>query len=385
MGRAIEQQVRDMQKEELEIYFRRAFELAKSVKGFVSPNPAVGAVIVKDHKIIGEGATQPYGKDHAEIVAIKEAEKKYGKEALKGATMIVTLEPHQFQSLVPPCTDAIINAGISTVYVGTKDPNPKVNGKGIETLKKAGIKVIEGFLEEDLWELNEDFFKYITTGKPFVSVKYAMTLDGKLATKSYSSQWITGEDARAYVHSEIRKKADAILVGVNTIIRDNPNLSVRIKNANKEVLEKIPIRVVIDPDGKTPENANVLIDPYRTIFITKKESKHFMEIVEKHGKEYIVMEPKEDGYFSLKEIIEKLLEYKIIHILIEGGGETIGRAIDERIVDKFYVFVAPKIVGGRNAVTIGGQGVEKIGEAITLKNVELIKFSNDILIKGYAQ
>ncbi|MCX8029648.1 MAG: bifunctional diaminohydroxyphosphoribosylaminopyrimidine deaminase/5-amino-6-(5-phosphoribosylamino)uracil reductase RibD [Brevinematales bacterium] len=361
-------------------YFELAYSLANRVKGVVSPNPAVGAVIVKNSKVVSVGYTQPnYGK-HAEVIAIENA-----KVPLNGATMIVTLEPHQYHGHNPPCTDKIIQAGIKKVFVGTIDKNPKVNGKGIAALKSAGIEVKVGFLEEDLLELNEDFFKYVATGKPFVTVKYAMSIDGKLGTITGDSKWISSNSSREYVHSEIRRKADAILVGVNTIIADNPYLTIRYKK--KEYLYKQPLRCIIDPFGKTPIDSIVVSDNLPTLFfVSEKVNKDFINYIsKKENKKYEYVGLISDRFADISEIVSKLGEMKIINLLVEGGGEIIGSFFDNNLVDKVYVFISPKFIGGKNAKVIGGKGISKVEDSIRLYDIVAIRFEDDVMVKGYVE
>lgn len=361
-------------------YFDIAYTLANKVKGVVSPNPAVGAVIVKNGKVVSIGATEPGHGRHAEVVAIENA-----KVPLEGATMIVTLEPHQYYGHNPPCTERIIEAGIKKVYVGTIDKNPKVNGKGIARLKSAGIEVKVGFFEEDLLELNEDFFKYVATGKPFITVKYAMSIDGKLATITGDSKWISSQSSREYVHQEIRRKADAILVGVNTIIQDNPYLTIRYKK--KEYLYKQPLRCVIDPFGRTPIDSVVVSDELPTLFfVSEKVSKEFINYIsKKENKKYEYISLIGDRFLDVREIVDKLGEMKIINLLVEGGGEIIGSFFEQNLVDKVFVFVSPKFLGGKNAKTIGGKGISKVEDATRLYEITALRFEDDIMIKGYVE
>ncbi|MEN2997676.1 MAG: bifunctional diaminohydroxyphosphoribosylaminopyrimidine deaminase/5-amino-6-(5-phosphoribosylamino)uracil reductase RibD [Brevinematia bacterium] len=361
-------------------YFELAYSLANKVKGVVSPNPAVGAVIIKGGKVVSVGATQPnYGK-HAEIVAIENS-----KVPLRGSTMIVTLEPHQYSGHNPPCTEEIIKAGIKKVYVGTVDKNPKVNGRGISRLRSAGIEVKVGFFEEDLLELNEDFFKFVATGKPFVTVKYAISIDGKLATITGDSKWISSQLSREYVHSEIRRKADAILVGVNTIIQDNPYLTIRYKK--KEYLYKQPLRCVVDPFGRTPIDSVVVNDELPTLFfVSEKVNKDFLSYIsKKENKKYEYISLIGDKFLDLREVVDKLGERKVINLLVEGGGEIIGSFFEGNLVDKVFVFVSPKFLGGRSARTVGGKGVSKVEDAIRLYDITALRFEDDILIKGYVE
>ncbi|MCS7299111.1 MAG: bifunctional diaminohydroxyphosphoribosylaminopyrimidine deaminase/5-amino-6-(5-phosphoribosylamino)uracil reductase RibD [Spirochaetia bacterium] len=361
-------------------YFELAYSLANKAKGISSPNPAVGAVIVKNGRLVSMGYTQPNQGKHAEIVAIENA-----KVPLDGATMIVTLEPHQYQEINPPCTEKIIESGIKRVYVGTIDKNPKVNGKGIARLKSAGVEVKVGFFEEDLLELNEDFFKFVTTGKPFVTVKYAISIDGKLGTITGDSKWISSEASREFEHTEIRRKADAIIVGVNTVILDNPYLTVRYRK--KEYLYKQPLRCVIDPFGKTPIDSILASDELPTLFfVSEKVNRDFLNYISKReNKQYEYISLVGDRYLDVREIIDKLGERKVINVLVEGGGEIIGSFFDNNLVDKVFVFISPKFIGGSNAKVIGGRGVAKVEDSIRLYDITVMRIEDDVVMKGYVE
>ncbi len=341
----------------------RAIELARRGGSFVSPNPMVGAVLVKNGKIIAEGWHKEFGGDHAEIVALRQLK----KASAKGTTLYVNLEPCAHFGKTPPCVDKIIAAGIKKVVVAMKDPNPLVCGRGIAALKRAGIKTEFGCLQAQAQKLNEKFIKWISKGVPFVAMKVAMTLDGKIATRTGDSKWITSEKSRAFVH-ELRDSYDAILVGVNTVIKDNPTLS----GSKKE-----PLRIVLDSHLCTPLNSKVLRDKYVLIITTDSVSKSKIDEFKRRGFGLKV--------FSKKILITPLLRFLgklgISSLFVEGGSEIFGSFIDSKSVDKFYWFVAPKLIGGKNAKpAVGGKGVNLIKNAIHLKHWEVRQIGADILI-----
>ncbi|MGC8764553.1 MAG: bifunctional diaminohydroxyphosphoribosylaminopyrimidine deaminase/5-amino-6-(5-phosphoribosylamino)uracil reductase RibD [Brevinematia bacterium] len=357
-------------------FFLMALRLAESVKGLTSPNPAVGCVIEKGGKVVGRGATQRVCGDHAEICALKEA-----KGFARGSTVYLTLEPcvDYEGKRTPSCTEALIKAGVKKVVLGTKDPNPYVNGRGIERLKEAGIEVeFYNEYERKLIELNEDFFKYIKTGLPFVSIKAAMTLDGNIATYTGDSKWISCEESRRFVHI-LRNKTDAILVGVSTVLRDNPELSVRHVEKLKD-----PLRIVIDPYGKANEDYNVMSDKLPTLFITTRNiSTSFIKLCEKHKKEILMLDLEDDGLFSFRKIFSILGKRGITSILVEGGAGVFYNLFRESVVDKLYLFISPKLLCGRGIPLLDGLGVKKISEAIKINNFSVENIGEDILFKGY--
>ena len=335
-------------------YIKIALGLAAKAKGMTSPNPCVGAVIVKNGRIVGKGYHRFAGGPHAEIYALRQA----GKKA-KGATLYVSLEPCGHYGRTPPCVDAIITAGIRRVVAAMKDPNPKNNGKSIVALRRKGITADVGILEEEARILNEDFIKYITRKMPFVVVKVAESLDGKIATKTGNSKWITGGPAREFVH-KLRSEVDAIMVGAGTILKDDPLLTARIKG--KKV--KQPLRVILAGKTKIPAKARVLTS--------------------KGGGVIIAATKDNSGKVDIRSFLKELAKREITSVLIEGGGETIGSAFEAGVVDKVYFFIAPKIIGGRQAVTsVEGDGIEKVSKAIRLNKVALHKMGEDILVEGY--
>ncbi|KRQ87555.1 Riboflavin biosynthesis protein RibD [Caloramator mitchellensis] len=359
-----------------EKYMRRALELAKKGAGFTNPNPLVGAVIVKEGRIIGEGYHQIYGSHHAEVNAFRNA-----IEDVKGATMYVTLEPCSHFGKTPPCANAIVEKGIKKVVVAMEDPNPEVSGRGIKILRDNGIEVITGVLEEESRKLNEIFIKYITTKLPFCILKTAMTLDGKIATRTGDSKWITNEESREYVHN-LRQRVAAIMVGVGTIIKDDPMLTTRLEKGNNSD----PIRIIVDTRGRTPLDSKVLNikSNARTIIATTElAEKERLKEYEKKGAE-IIITPLKDNKVDLKFLMQELGKRKIDSVLLEGGSELNYSAIEERIVDKVNIFIAPKFIGGNEAKTpIGGIGIPLMKDALLLKNLGLHRFGDDIMIEGY--
>ncbi len=353
-------------------YMQRALELASQARGRTSPNPLVGAVIVKDGRIIGEGYHQKAGTPHAEIHALKAA----GHEAW-GASLYVSLEPCCHHGRTPPCTEAIIKAGIKRVVIAVLDPNPKVAGKGAEILLEAGIETRVGVLEEAAVQLNEVFFKYIESGMPFVSIKTAMTLDGKIAASSGDSKWVTGADARKYVH-HLRNTYDAILVGIGTVLADNPHLNTRLD----EEISRDPVRIVIDSNLDLPLDSIIARSSrhqptiiFCGINSDEKRAQHLNAL----GIEIIKLELEEDKV-PLSEAMSILADREITSVLIEGGAEINASFIQQGLVNKLYWFIAPKIIGGRAAPSpVGGDGYEFMSEAVQFNITEVQSFEKDIL------
>lgn len=357
-----------------EKFMYRAIELAEKGKGFVNPNPLVGAVIVKDNRIIGEGYHEEYGKAHAEVNAFLNA-----TEDVSGADMYVTLEPCSHYGKTPPCALKIIEKGIKRVFISSLDPNPLVNFKGVELLRQAGIEVEYGILEDVTQKQNEVFFHYIKNKTPFVALKYAMTLDGKIATSKGDSKWITNDIAREFVH-ELRNQYTSILVGINTVLNDNPKLNTRLNRKARN-----PIRIILDPHLRIDENAYVIQSAFNqtTYLVTLKNiSIEKKEKLENYGVKFIVQD--EENKINLKELMVYLGKIGIDSVLVEGGSTTIGNFIDLGVAHKVYAFISPKIVGGKNALTpVGGKGVSLMKDCINLDDTEIKNFNNDILISGY--
>lgn len=359
-------------------YMKRALELARKGIGYVNPNPLVGAVIVKNEKIIAEGYHEFYGGPHAEINAFNHAE-----EDVQGAVMYVTLEPCSHYGKTPPCAHAIVEKGIRKIVVAMEDPNPEVSGRGIKLLREHGIEVITGVLEEESRKLNEIFLKYITTQLPFCILKTAMTLDGKIATKAGDSKWITSEASRQYVH-QLRHRAAGIMVGVNTITQDDPLLNTRLEDGKGSD----PIRIVVDTSAKIPLEANVLNleSRARTIIVaTDLAKKEKLKSLEDKGAE-IIISPLTKSGVCLKHLMKELGKRKIDSVLLEGGSELNYSALEAGIVDKVNVFIAPKIIGGREAKSsVGGLGIALMKDAVRLKNLSVQSFDEDIMIEAYVE
>ncbi len=353
-------------------YMKLALRLAERGAGYTSPNPLVGAVIVRDGKVLGEGWHKKYGDLHAERNAIISA-----SESLEGATMYVTLEPCCHYGHQPPCTDAIIEAGISRVVVASGDPNPLVAGKGIEILRSHGIEVTEGVLKEEADRLNEIFFHYITTGRPFIAIKYAMTLDGKIACYTGASKWITGEKARNHVHA-LRNRYSAILTGVSTVLADDPLLTCRIQGGRN------PVRIIADTFLRTPMASNIVktAKDVRTIIATSSSDRSLISRYEDAG--CIVHEfPAENGQVSIPSLMKWLGDNGIDSVLCECGGKLSWSLISGGYADKVYAYIAPKIFGGASSPTpVGGQGIPEPSAAFLLKDRIIRCLGDDLVVEG---
>lgn len=349
-------------------YMELALELAKKGEGKVNPNPLVGAVVVKDGKIIGQGYHKEYGGPHAEVFALREA----GSEA-KGADIYVTLEPCSHYGKTPPCADRIIEAGIKRCIIATKDPNPLVSGRGIEKMEKAGIKVIDGLLEKESRGINDVFMKFIENKEPFVFLKSAITLDGKIATKTGDSKWITNEKARNEVH-KLRNRFMGIMVGIGTVLADNPNLTARIENGVN------PYRIIIDPNLKTPLDANIIKnnEDKKTIICINKENQKSEKYIEMKEKNVTFLEF-QGSKFKMKEVLGKIGELNIDSILVEGGAEVISNVIKENLVDSGVIFIAPKILGDSSAKSfVNGFDITKITDGRVLEVKEIKTYGDNI-------
>lgn len=355
---------------------KRALELAKLGWGRTNPNPLVGAVIVKDGRVIAEGFHEVLGCAHAEVAAFNNA-----VEDVAGSTLYVNLEPCSHYGRTPPCAKAIIDAKIKKVVVAMIDPNPKVSGKGIRMLQDAGIEVEVGVLGEEALKLNEIFVNYVVRKKPFVILKTAVTMDGKIATASGHSKWITGEEARNHVHV-IRDRVAAIMVGINTVLKDNPSLTTR--RTDKE--GKDPIRVIVDSRGIIPEDSKVLnTDSKASVILattsridTDKEDRLLAKGIR------VIKTDRSDERVDLNMLMEELYKLEIDSVLLEGGGTLNSSAIHSGIVNKVMFFIAPKIIGGKDAPTpVEGVGVDRMDEALNIRDISVLKFGDDVLIEGY--
>ncbi|MBB5335661.1 bifunctional diaminohydroxyphosphoribosylaminopyrimidine deaminase/5-amino-6-(5-phosphoribosylamino)uracil reductase RibD [Pectinatus brassicae] len=359
-----------------EKYMQMAIDLAKNAIGRTSPNPMVGAVIVKNNRIVGCGWHRKAGTEHAEVHALRAA-----GELAKGADIYVSLEPCSHYGRTPPCCDAIIKAGLKRVVVAMTDTNPKVAGRGIKKMRDAGIEVITGVLENEARKLNDVFFKWIETKSPFITIKSAMTLDGKISTVSGQSQWITNEHSRQYGH-KLRDINDAIMVGINTIISDDPSLTTRLPNGGKN-----PIRIIVDSTGKVPLTAKILNDNAAPVIVavTEKAASEKITALKNKGIEIIQTAADENNQVNLKELLHILGQKDICSILVEGGATLLGSLICQKLADKAYFFIAPKLIGGKTAKSaVEGIGIADLSNAALLSepSVEILEGS-DILIKGY--
>jgi len=357
-------------------YMQRALELAAQALGRTSPNPVVGSVIVKEGKIIGEGYHRQAGTPHAEIHALRQA----GDEAAD-ATVYVTLEPCSHYGRTPPCADALVEAGVKKVVVAVLDPNPQVAGRGIQKLIDAGIDIQTGILENEARQLNEAFFKHIQTGLPFVALKTAMTLDGKIATRTGDSRWITSSDARTYVH-QLRNTYDAIMVGIGTVLHDDPMLNTRLD------IDDIhhPLRIIVDTNLDLPLSSQIVRSANELpslVFCSELANKDKDAQLTANGCEIIRL-PLENGLVPLNNVLEHIGSRGICSLLVEGGGEINASLLEKQMLDKVYCFIAPKIIGGRTAPSpIGGLGLNKMQDAWELQSIDIKKLQRDILITGY--
>lgn len=356
-----------------EKYMRLAMQLAGNAIGRTSPNPLVGAVIVKDNRVVGCGWHRKAGTPHAEVHALNQA-----GELAQGADVYVTLEPCAHYGKTPPCAKALVEAKVKNVYGGLLDVNPKVAGKGFKILEDAGIHVEYGFLQDELRKQNEVFFKWIEHKKPFIVLKAAMTLDGKIATATGQSKWITNETSRAYGY-KLRDIYDGIMVGINTVIEDNPMLTVRVDGG------KNPIRIVVDSSLKIDINANVVQDKSAKTIIatTDKANKDKILKLQAQDVDVIVVDKDENDKVDIEKLLDILGQQNICSILVEGGATLSGSFVAKKLVDKVYFFIAPKIVGGKEAKTpVAGTGILNLQEALALKDIQIEKLEEDILIIG---
>ncbi|MFH1997029.1 MAG: bifunctional diaminohydroxyphosphoribosylaminopyrimidine deaminase/5-amino-6-(5-phosphoribosylamino)uracil reductase RibD [Candidatus Omnitrophota bacterium] len=357
-------------------YMARALKLARRADGMTSPNPCVGAVVVRKNRIVGSGYHRKAGTTHAEKIALDEA----GSRA-RGATLYVTLEPCDHYGRTPPCTEMIIRSGIQEVVIAMIDPNPTNRGSGVRRLKKSGIRVDSGILRDEAEALNRPYIKFITKKIPFVTLKMAQSLDGKIASRTGDSRWITGERSRKTAHG-LRAKADAIAVGVGTVLKDDPLLTVR--GARKRS-EKIPVRVVVDSSLRTPLNSRIVRTSKKypvVIAVGTAAQKRKIEMFEKKGVSVIIL-PKKGAGLSLRALLRELAQRGVMHLLVEGGGELAASFIAERLVDRVRFYIAPKIVGGRDAVTsVEGDGVACVASAVPIRNMTVRRIGGDIVVDG---
>lgn len=364
-----------------EDFMRVALNLARNATGRTSPNPLVGAVIVREGRIVGAGWHRKAGTPHAEIHALNMA-----GDLASGATLYVTLEPCSHHGRTGPCAEAVVKAGIKRCVIAMEDPNPKVAGKGIAILEQAGIEVRCGVLEDEARELNEVFLKWITAKRPFVVLKTAMSLDGKIATATGKSQWITGEAARRRGH-EFRDIYDSILVGIGTVLADDPSLTTRLPDG----AGKNPVRIVVDSQARTPLTAKVITDGQaRTIIAVSSQAPvHRIVALREAGAEVIEAFDKSKSDLSkvdLSILMEKLGAMEISSVYVEGGGTVNFSLLKAGLVDKVHAFIAPKLIGGREALTpVEGEGFAELTDAVELERTTVETIGQDILLTGYVK
>lgn len=353
-------------------YMRRAIELAKKAEGKTSPNPIVGCVIVKNNKILAEGYHKKAGMPHAEIEALRKIPE------VKGATMYVTLEPCDHYGKTPPCTDEVIKRGIKKVIIAMKDPHGINNGKGIKKLRNKNIAVRLGLLAEEAKKMYGPYTKFITKKLPFVTVKIAESLDGKIAAHTGDSKWISNDLSRNFVRN-LRSRVDAVMVGINTVLKDDPLL------LPKGLSNALTRRVVIDSDLRIPVNSRLVKTiKYSPLIIaaTSMASREKAKVLARKGALIVTTEPK-NNKVDLWSFLRLAANMGIMHIMVEGGGKLVGSLFDEKLVDRVLFFIAPKIIGGDKArPSVGGIGIKTIGSAIRLKNIEIKNFRDDILVTG---
>ena len=353
-------------------YMKMALELAQKGMGFTAPNPMVGAVIVKNGRIIGQGYHRKYGGLHAEREALAVC-----TEEPEGASIYVTLEPCCHYGKQPPCVNAILEAGIRRVIIGSSDPNPLVAGKGIRILKDHGIEVTENILKEECDKLNEAFFYYIQNKKPYVVMKYAMTMDGKIAAYTGESKWVTGEAARIHVQEQ-RLKYTGIMVGVGTVLADDPMLTCRLENSRN------PVRIICDSHLRTPLTSKIVrtAETIPTILASSSKDQQKIKNYEELGCQVLYV-PEKNGHIDLNRLMELLGAAKIDSILLEGGGSLNWSALESGIVQKVQTYIAPKLFGGEEAKTpVEGKGFPDPASAVLLKNSEIIRLGDDFLIES---
>lgn len=379
-------------------FMRRAIALAKQGGGFVHPNPLVGCVVVKDGQVIAEGYHEKYGEFHAERNALTRC-----KADTTGATLYVTLEPCCHYGKTPPCTEIIIEKGIAKVFVGILDPNPLVAGKGVKILQDAGIEVVSGLCEDEIREMNKVFLKYITTKRPYVIMKTAMTLDGKIAAHTGDSKWVTNEESRKKVH-ELRSELAGVVVGIGTVLADDPMLNVRLEGKHHQ-----PVRIVVDSNLRIPVDSQLVktAKEYRTIVATtvisteaerngeisfncrrffrfwrKLSLRSGLDKLEMTGVELLECQSN-NNHVDINDLMTRLGAMGIDSLLLEGGGTLNAAFLEAGCVDEVWAFIAPKIIGGAAAKTpVSGKGIDLMSEAINLHNIEIQNINGDILIKG---
>jgi diaminohydroxyphosphoribosylaminopyrimidine deaminase/5-amino-6-(5-phosphoribosylamino)uracil reductase len=363
-----------------EKYMKRALALARRAQGRTSPNPLVGAVIVRDGQIVGEGYHRRAGEAHAEVIALQQA-----GERARGATLYVTLEPCAHQGRTPPCTKALIRAGVAQVYYALTDPDPRVCGRGAQALAEAGIAVQRGLCQEEALEINLPFFKRVTTGLPWVTAKFAMSLDGKIATRTGEARWISSAASRRRVH-QLRNVSDAILVGAGTVLADDPQLTTRLERATQGEPIHHPLRIVADSRGRVPLSARLFQAdlPGRTVLATTcaAPAQH-LQALQARGVEVWRLPADARGRVSMPALLQAIADRDLLTLLVEGGAELLASLFSQRLIDQVWVFLAPLIIGGRGAPgPVGGEGVEHLSKALRLETFQVERSGRDLWIRA---
>ena len=357
-------------------HMQRAIELAREAVGNTSPNPPVGAVLVRDGRVVGEGRTQPPGGPHAEAEALRMA-----GDAARGADLYVTLEPCAHYGRTPPCADALVEAGVASVHIAVMDPAPHTAGRGAQYLREAGIPVTVDDGPPEARRLVEAFAKHVTTGLPFVVAKFAMSLDGKIATRTGDSKWITSAESRRYVH-EMRARSDAIMVGIGTALADDPQLTAR--DADGVPLPSQPLRVIVDSRGRLPSDAAMLSQPGDTLVAMAREDAGAWERLEAAGA--LVFAAGDDGRVYLAALLAELGRREITSVFVEGGGALLGSLFDEGLVDRVVGFVAPVIIGGAGALSpVGGSGAARMADVVRLSGARVERIGEDVVVMGWVR
>jgi diaminohydroxyphosphoribosylaminopyrimidine deaminase/5-amino-6-(5-phosphoribosylamino)uracil reductase len=356
-----------------ERFMQATLELAAKGRGMVEPNPMVGAVVVKDGKVVGQGLHQRFGGPHAEVNALDEA-----GSLSRGATLYVSLEPCAHHGKTPPCTERVVKAGVDRVVLAVMDPNPETSGRGVEGLKKAGIKVVVGVLEDAARKLNAPFFKLMTVGMPYVIAKWAMTLDGKSATRTGDSRWVSSQESREYVH-KVRSQVDAVMIGMGTMLRDDPLLTCRHPDGGRN-----PKRIVVDARARLPLDSQLvrtISEAELLVTTTHHSPEERRERLSKAGCRLIVVDGTESKV-NLRELMKVLGAEHVTNVFVDGGGTLTASLLEEGLVDKVMAFIAPKIVGGAGALLpVAGIGVDKMADALVLEDVCMTMCGEDILVE----
>lgn len=360
-----------------EKFMKQALRLARKGWGRTSPNPMVGAVIVREGRAVASGFHRKAGYPHAEVEALGKMKGKI----MPGDTLYVTLEPCNHRGRTPPCTEAILQSGLKRVVIGMQDPNPRVSGGGAGYLADQGIRVRSGVLEHECARLNEAYIKWTTTGRPFVIAKSALTLDGWSATSTGHSKWVTNEESRRLVH-RLRDRVDGILVGVGTVVQDDPALTTRLNNTRC----RDPVRIIVDTHLRIPHNARVVehgSESNTIIAVGDRVGAKIRRDIEREGVSTLPC-PTKGGRVDLAVLLEKLGGMSLTSMLVEGGSTLMGAMIRERLIDKFYIFKAPRILGGNDGIPMArGRGPERMDESLILKDIKVRRLGNDVLIRGY--